>query len=245
MSQSKVSKIETGRLLPSVADIEALADALRVPAEVKASLVDQTTALQSELHTWRALHRPSFRRHQQEIRRAELDSTTIRLFQPNIIPGLLQTAEYARHAIAAYQLGPDEMTDAVASRVERQAILYDESKSFAFVITEGALRWRMGPTPVHLAALDRVANLSTLRNVALGIIPWTIHAPTLPTNMFLAFDDRMVTVETIHGELTLKEPGDIALYLTAFDTLASLARHDDEARAILAGIATDLRGLGN
>jgi hypothetical protein len=237
--------VEGAKLLPSVADVERWADATGAPTATKASLVDQATALHSESHPWRSLHRPSFRRHQQEIQRAEQEATTVRLFQPNIIPGLLQTAEYCRHVLTAYGFSPDDLKDAVASRVARQAALYDETKSFAFVVTEGALRWRLCPSAVHLAALDRVANLSTLANVRVGVIPWWTATPTLATNMFCAFDAGMVLVETLHGELTLKEEGDIARYLTAFDTLDALTQHDDEARAILAGIASDLRGLGD
>jgi hypothetical protein len=245
MPQSKLSKIETGQQVPTVADVEVLADALRAAPDVKTALIDQTTALHTEAHPWRALHRPSYRKRQDDIRRMEQKTTTFRLFQPNVIPGLLQTAEYARHVLTVGGFGTDNMADAVGSRLERQTVLYDQGKSFGFVITEAALRWRLAPVSVHLAAIDRVANLSTLANVAVGIIPLNAFTPASQTNMFCVLDDRVVLVETMTTELTLKERTDIDRYLAAFDALDALAHHDDEARTILARIASDLRGMGD
>jgi hypothetical protein len=128
--------------------------------------------------------------------------------------------------------------------VERQAALYDESKQFAFVITEGALRWRLCPVPAHLAQLDRVSSLSTLANVGIGVVPWSAYVPTRPANMFMVLDDEAVLVETMHGEDMLRERQQIDAYLTAFDALDSLAQHDDDGRVILNRIAADLRSLG-
>jgi transcriptional regulator with XRE-family HTH domain len=245
MSQSKVSKLETGQQTATVADVEALADALRVAATVKADLIDQASALHTEAHPWRARHYPTFRRRQGDLRRMEEQATTVRLFQPNVIPGLLQTAEYARHVLTVNGVAADDMADAIASRVERQVVLYDQGKAFAFLVTEGALRWRLCPTSVHLAAIDRVANLSTLGNVRVGVLPWSSLTPASQTNMFCVLDDRAVLVETMTTELTLKERTDIDRYLDQFERLDALARHDDEARSLLDRIASDLRGLGD
>ena len=244
MSQSKVSKIETARLVPSVDDVEALAAALYAGDDVKAALVDQVSALRTELHAWSVLHRPGFRRRQEELREAESSAAQMRLFQPNVVPGLLQTAEYARHVLTVGRFGAENVADAVASRVERQAALYDQSKRFDFLITEGALRWRLCPTGVLLAQLDRIASLSTLANVGVGIIPWSAHVPARQTNMFCILDDRMVLVETFTAELTLKDERDIALYVAAFSTLAQAASFEDAARAELGRIAEDVRRLG-
>jgi Domain of unknown function (DUF5753) len=237
--------VENARLLPSVADVERWADATGASADVKAALVDEAAALHTQSRTWRALHGPGFRRHQEELRRLERQATTMRLFQPNVVPGLLQTAEYARHVLQAGGYGSENLADAVAARVERQTVLYDETKSFRFVITEGALRWRLCPAPAHLAQLDRVSSLSTLANVSVGVIPWDAYVPNRPPNMFMVLNDAAVVVETMHGEDTLKERQQIEAYIAAFDALDSLAQHGDDARATLARIASDVRSLGD
>jgi transcriptional regulator with XRE-family HTH domain len=245
--QSWVAKVENGRLLPSVADVERWADATGARAEIKAELVDTVTALHTESQSWRALHRPSFRRHQRELQRMEQAAKVVRLFQPNVVPGLLQTAEYCRHVLQAsgFVDAVENLTDAVAARVERQATLYDESKTFRFVVTEGALRWRLCSVGCHLAQLDRIASLSTLANVRIGIVPWSAYVPNRPANMFMVLDDVAVLVETMHGEDTLKERQQIDAYIAAFDALDSLAQHDDDARATLARIADDVRSLSD
>jgi hypothetical protein len=236
--------VERGALLISVADVERWADATGASADVKASLIDQATALHTEAHTWRALHGPNFRRHQEELRRMERQATVIRTYQPSVIPGLLHTAGYARAVLEVNRYGTEDIADAVKARVERQAVLYDDGKSFAFVITEAALRWRLCPLAVHLAQLDHVRSLATLPNVSVGIVPWSAFAPVPPTNMFVVFDASLVLVESLHGEQLLREGQQIERYLDQFATLDALAQHDDEARLTLDRIASDLRASG-
>jgi transcriptional regulator with XRE-family HTH domain len=243
--QSWVAKVERGALLIAVADVERWADATRASTDVKASLIDQATALHTEAHSWRALHGPRFRRHQEELRRMEQQATTIRTYQPSVVPGLLQTAGYARAVLEVNRYGLEDIADAVKSRVERQEVLYDEAKSFRFVVTESALRWRLCPVPIHLAQLDRIASLATLPNVSVGIVPWSAMAPIPVTTMFVLFDDQLALVETMHTEQLLREREQVGAYLDQFERLEALARHDDEARTILDRIASDLRGLGN
>jgi transcriptional regulator with XRE-family HTH domain len=243
--QSWVAKVERGRLLPQVVDVERWADATRAPAAVKAALVEQVSALHTDARSWRVHHRPSFRRRQQELRRLEAEAATMRLFQPNVVPGLLQTAEYARHVLQAEHFRIGNLADAVAGRIERQTTLYDQSKRFHFIITEAALRWRLCPVNAHLAQLDRIASLSTLANLRIGIIPWSAELPPPPANMFLLLDERVAMVETMTTLLTLTEQEVIEDYARAFATLESLALYDEDARAVLARIADDLRRLGN
>jgi hypothetical protein len=175
----------------------------------------------------------------------EQQATTIRTYQPAVIPGLLQTAGYARAVLEANRFGLEDIADAVKSRVERQAILYDDGKSFRFVVTEAALRWRLCPVAVHLAQLDRIASLATLPNVSVGIIPWSAMVPVPVATMFVLFDDRLALVETMHSEQLLREGQQIGAYLDQFERLEALAQHDDEGRMILDRIAWDLRGLGS
>ena len=239
MSTSNLSKYENGHIVPPVAVVERLAESLRVGSEVRAALVDQATMAHSELHAYRAFIRPRFRRRQEEIRQMEQHATTIRLYQPNLVPGLLQTAEYTRHVMVG------RSDDELASRIERQSVLYDESKSFEFIITEGALRWRLCPVVGHLAQLDRIASLATLANVKLGVVPWSAEVGSAPRgNMFCLFDESFVLIETMTAELTLREGADIAFYLRAFATLSELAEYGDGASVVLDRIASDLRQLG-
>jgi transcriptional regulator with XRE-family HTH domain len=242
LTRSTLSKYETGKILPSVEMVERIADALRVDADQRRALIDQATAEHTEVHAWRALHTPSFRRRQDEIRAIEAAATDVRLFQPSLVPGLLQTPEYCRALLQLDRVRPvDDLADAVSSRMERQAALYDEAKSFDFVITEGALRWRIGSPSVHAVQLHHLAGLATLPNVKVGIVPLLAETGARQTNMFAIFDASAVVVETMTAELTLREEQLIGFYGRVYETLRASAVYGDDARAILDGIVTELR----
>ena len=71
---------------------------------------------------------------------------TVRNFQPGIIPGLLQTADYALRIMEIANIqGAVDLADAVNVRLARQEALYDQGRHFEFIMTESALRWRPGP----------------------------------------------------------------------------------------------------
>ena len=97
ISQSRISRIETGHLIPQVDEVNRIADALEVDASTREQLHDLARAGRSGMRSWRALHARGFAQHQTDIARMEQAAKQIRMFQPNIVPGLLQTAEYARH----------------------------------------------------------------------------------------------------------------------------------------------------
>jgi uncharacterized protein DUF5753 len=89
-----------------------------------------------------------------------------------LIPGLLQTPEYARYraleAVRLHGADPDGVEAVVAARMRRQEVLYDTTKPFTFVITEAALRYLLCPQSAMLAQLDRLATVSDFGNVSLG-----------------------------------------------------------------------------
>jgi transcriptional regulator with XRE-family HTH domain len=243
VSQSRISRIETGYLVPPDDEVDQLATELGASAQQHADLQESARAARAMLRSWRSLHARGFSQHQKEIARWERNATRQRLFQPNIIPGLLQTAEYARRAIELSTTAQD-VSAAVAARVARQAILYERSKSFEFLITEGALRWRIVPAAIHVAALHQVISLSTLENVTVGVIPWSARVAAHQSNMFVLFDDAFGLVEMITGELPIDDKQQIAEYGATFNALRQIAATGEDARAELRRIAAELGRLG-
>ena len=92
--------------------------------------------------------------------------------------------------------------------------------------------------------LHHLAGLAQLPNVSVGIIPMLAEVGARQTNMFAIFDISAVVIETMTAELTLREEQLIAFYARVFNTLSDHAVFDDDARAILDGIAAELRQLG-
>jgi len=172
----------------------------------------------------------------------EQAATQIRMFQPNLVPGLLQTAEYARHAIELATTSQD-IELGVARRMARQSIIYDRAKSFEFVITEGALRWRIVPTDVHVGQLNHLASLATLANVSIGVIPWHAQVAAHQSTMFCLFDDASAYVELLNGEVTTEDRNDVAQYAASFTALTQAAVTGDDAIAEVRRIASELTEL--
>jgi transcriptional regulator with XRE-family HTH domain len=241
---SKVSKLENAHQTPSDDDIRDWTRATNGQAEAEALLASLHT-LEVQHAEWRRILRAGMRPHQNEL--AELDQKTrlFRAFEATVIPGLLQTAEYARARFAegSRVLGlPNDIDEAVRGRIRRQEILYRLDKRFHFVLTEAALRMRLCPPEVMLGQLDRLVTFSALPNVRLGIIGFETRYATAPWHGFWLYDNDRVLVETYSAALNLAQPQEIALYRSVFDELAAVASYGRPARAIITRVTDDLVG---
>jgi transcriptional regulator with XRE-family HTH domain len=238
---SKVSKLENGRQTPTDDDILAWTRQTGCEGEAEALLATLHT-LELQHAEWQRQIRTGLRPHQQEI--AELDAKTrfFRAFESTFIPGLLQTAEYARarfaQSISVFKV-PNDINEAVQARVKRQEILYRPDKRFHFVLTEAALRYRLCAPEIMLGQLDRLVSLAALSNVRLGIIGFETAYVVAPAHGFWILDDR-VMVETFSAELNLAQPQEIELYAGIFEAFAGVASYGRAARAIITRVIDDL-----
>jgi transcriptional regulator with XRE-family HTH domain len=239
---SKVSKLENGRQTPTDDDIRGWTGATGSEAETEALLATLHT-LEVQHAEWQRILRTGLKPRQQELIEWDERTRLFRAFEATVIPGLLQTAEYARarfaEAIRRLKL-PNDIGEAVAARVRRQEILYRPDKRFHFVLTEAALRFRLCPPEVMLGQLDRLISFSQLPNVRLGIIGFATQYDTSPWHGFWIYDTERVLIETFSAALDLRQPQEIELYAGAFDELAAVASYGRSARAIINGAIDDL-----
>nr|WP_285224069.1 helix-turn-helix transcriptional regulator [Frankia sp. Mgl5] len=241
---SKVSKLENGRQTPTDDDIRGWTEATGSQAEAQALLATLHT-LEVQHAEWQRILRAGLKPRQQELIEWDARTRLFRAFEATVIPGLLQTAEYARarfaESIRRLKL-PNDINDAVAARVRRQEILYRPDKRFHFVLTEAALRFRLCPSEVMLGQLDRLISFSQLPNVRLGIIGFETQYATSPWHGFWIYDTERVLIETFSAALDLRQPPEIELYAGAFDQLAAVASYGRSARAIINRTISDLAG---
>lgn len=240
---SKVSKLENGRQTPSDDDIRAWTRATDSEAETEALLTSLHT-LEVQYAEWQRVLRTGMRHHQNEWAEWEQKTRLFRVFEVGVIPGLLQTAEYAKpllmEGIHAHKL-PNDIDEAVRARIRRQEILYRPDKRFHFVLTEAALRFRTCTAGVLLGQLDRLISLSALPNVRLGIIGFeTQFTATSPWHGFWLLDNERVLVETYSAELDLRQRPEIEVYVKAFEELAAVASYGRASRAIITRVVDDL-----
>lgn len=250
ISQTKVSRIERGEALVSTRELRAWLDAAEARDRYD-DFVGMIEAALNEADSWRDFMREkSLADMQEQVRDRETRARTIRIFQPTIVPGLLQTAEYARLVFAASEFSEgQDYTAAVHRRVARQELLYQRDHRFEFVITESALRWLPGPARAMEGQLDRILTISSLDNVTLGVIPLDTQTGPIPWHGFNLYDDvdgelPFVQVETIHAYLTITKPEDVAVYRKQFTSLQDAVLTGSTAAKTITRLADRLRGGG-
>lgn len=144
MSQSQISKFETGKKTPKLVDVERILRALDAPPELVAEVTALARIANTEWQYKRSSWRRGMEKRQAELAALESEATELRYFIPAMITGLLATPEYVR---AGLSRTPGDSSRTVARKLERQAVLYDISKTFTFILTEQAVRWAILPPP--------------------------------------------------------------------------------------------------
>jgi transcriptional regulator with XRE-family HTH domain len=248
LSQSKISRIESGSVPPTLSEVRAWADAVQMPDELRSVVLALTEAAHTSIQRWTSELRTR-RRTQRQIEQTERAARRIATFQPSVVPGLLQTAEYSRRIFEMLHEPPhdlDQLAAVVAARVERQQSLYDVGRQFDFLVTEAALRWRPGTTSLLAAQLDRVSTLSTLSNVEIGVLPLNATSDVPYTHAFTMYElpgdeiGELVDVEVIHGSLQLFDDEDIDAYRRRWSKLRRVAVYGHGARALLHHLIDEL-----
>lgn len=231
---SKISKIEYGKQTPSEEDIQVWCRLTSAERQIP-DLVATVRNIEEMYVEWRRMLSTGTRRRQNTSRRLESDTQLMRWYEPVLVPGLLQTAAYARevmrHVIDFYDVH-DDLDVGVEERMERQSVLYRGDHRFHFILAEQSLATMVGNADVMVGQLDRLLAIMSLPRVVLGIIPR--HATyEIPTNQFIMFDHRFVQVETISAELSISQPREVALYGKAFQRLSQHAVTGSAARALV------------
>jgi transcriptional regulator with XRE-family HTH domain len=237
MSQPKISKLETGRLLPSLDDVHVLLALYQAAPAARGELLEIAGRLHATVESNRTILRRGAAYRQSRLSELEHDAARLRYFSPVVLPGLLQTAEYMRR-VFALDLAGAELARTIAARQARQQILYDPARSFTFVITEAALRWGFCPGPVSTAQASHIASLATLANVEVGVIMLGAPVDDLPLHGYQILDDRLVRIELEHAVVTVTDPADIAIYLRLYTAMSRAAVFGEEACAVLTSVRT-------
>ncbi len=238
MSQTKLSNIETARATPGLVDVELILGALSAPQEIVAEVTALARLANTEWQSNRASWRRGLERRQGELAVLETEATELRYFLPAMVTGLLATPEYIR---ASLEHAPVDAAKTVAKKLERQAVLYDSTKRFTFLLTEQAIRWSIVPRLAIAVQIDRIVSLSRLPNVRIGVIPFGSPVSRGPLNTFTVYDRRLATVENLTGRIVFQDPRDIAEHLNIFELFERQGLFGDEARNMLSQWAEEYR----
>ncbi|GAA4535432.1 helix-turn-helix domain-containing protein [Amycolatopsis samaneae] len=239
MSQSKISRIETGKLLPTTIDVERLIWALRVSPDTANEITALARTATTEFRTKRRTRQWGIRNRQRELADLEQRAREIRHVLPVIPTGLLQTPAYLDHTGGGPtgSVPPEERAARTANRLARQQTLDDPDKHFTFVLTEAAVRHRLLDDRELAGQARHLAELDEMATVSIQVIPLRRRVRWLPLNVFVIYDDKLVTIETDAGLIVLRDPRDIQHHLELFTQFSASAFHGEDCRALLLGIA--------
>ncbi|MFJ4711534.1 Scr1 family TA system antitoxin-like transcriptional regulator [Streptomyces sp. NPDC088785] len=184
--------------------------------------------------------------HFAEAAEAEAVAIEIRQYESLLIPGLLQTPDYARAVFLAYQpTAPEEVIDElVATRMERAHLLDDPTKPLLWVVLdETALRRVVGDPAVMAKALTRVAALARRRRMIVQVLPFSAgaHASLDGSLKLMHFDDAppLSFVEAPSmGQLT-DDPAIVARHQLTYDLLRADALTPKQSLALIESVAED------
>lgn len=240
---SKVSRLENGKQMPTIQDLETWSAACHGAKESTRELLELLSEAQSVHLNWKRRMARGQAAVQTNYNQLVKESRLIRHFETVYVPGLLQITEYARRVLSEmvdlHGLDVKDVDAAVAARIQRQQFLYDTSKQFEFLIAEPVLRWLLCPRDIMYAQLDRLQMVFGMANVRFGIIPLGVQLATAPQNSFQIYDD-LAMAETFVGETAHDEKNSKA-YAAAMNRLWGEALTGHEARQLIIRIAEDLR----
>ncbi|MFE1914443.1 helix-turn-helix domain-containing protein [Streptomyces anandii] len=227
-SGSKVNRMETGsgRVQPS--DIDALCRFYDTGDELREFL--KSLARQAKTRGWWQVHGSGVPEWFSIYIGLEQDASTLRQYQSEVLPGLVQTEAYARelHTCGSY-MSPEDIDRAVRVRLERQSMLSGPGAPDCwFIVSEGAVRRVVGDREVMRAQLERVLEVVDAPSVTLQVLPF--DAGTCPTTgpfTMLGFPDPedpdIVYRDGITDAMYLEGEPHVREYTRAFDELRAAA----------------------
>ena len=233
---TRVSKIEHGVQAPSDQDIRDWCRACGVEEQVP-DLIATVRTVQSAYLEFRRQARSGMKRVLGAHTASLYERVGLfRIYEHNVIPGLLQTAAYCS-AMLSFWSGfldaPDDLDAAVAVRMERQRVLYQSGKRFVVILEEQSLRTWFGDAEVQAGQLGRLLEAMSIPTVSLGIIPMMTERGAVPSAGFWIFDDSLVALEIPTASIEVTRPQEIELYARMFEHLKATAVCGAEARALI------------
>ncbi|MFH8407590.1 helix-turn-helix domain-containing protein [Streptomyces sp. NPDC018019] len=233
--KSKTSRLENARTPPSDSDIRAWCAACGALDQMDDLLAAARTA-ESMYAEWRRLHRSGIRRHQEAAVPLYERTRLFRVYCSNVIPGLLQTHAYAAALLSAinrFQGTPDDACEAATARLARSRVIREGRHRFLLLVEEAVLRYQLTGPGTMTGQLDFLLEAMAFPAVALGVIPVSARRTMWPLETFMVFDQERVQVETLSAEINITAPGEISVYLRAFDQLQRMAVYGDAARRLV------------
>jgi transcriptional regulator with XRE-family HTH domain len=243
-SPSKVSRMETGHGPATPRDIRDLCDLYGVTDQAERDRL-RTLAREGKQTGWWQGYDLDFSTYVG----LEADAIGLQYYQSIIVPGLLQTADYARAMleVSIPKLSPERIDELLEVKLKRQRILSGERPlHLRAVLDEAALHRVVGGPAVMAGQLDRLVGLTSNLNVTIQVVPFGAGAhPAMDSTFnileFAGSVPRVVYVEGLVGWIYLDRPAEIDRYQQVFEHLCTLALSPKESIDLVAKIGSEYK----
>ncbi|KAB8164294.1 helix-turn-helix domain-containing protein [Streptomyces sp. 3MP-14] len=247
VSQSKISRLENGRRSISPRDVRDLCGVYEVE---DAKLVDSLMQMAKESRQqgwWHAFAElsPSY----SVYIGLETDASSLRVYEPQVVPGLLQTPAYAGAVIsgALPEVGQDEVASRVQVRLRRQQRIWEDRTPLRLwaVVDESALRRAVGGPATMAEQLRRLEECSRLPHVTLQVMPFSAGAHPGVNGQYTimefseAADTTVIYLEGGTNDLYLEKPHDVQHYSIMYEHLRAQAYSPEQTRRFVLQLAEE------
>ncbi|WP_026197670.1 helix-turn-helix domain-containing protein [Sciscionella marina] len=240
ISHTAVSHWESGRRAPSVEDLSGVLGVLGVTGEDREHLLK--LARDAADPNWLA---PGLDRHMGALMEYERTANLITNVEPLLVPGLLQTSDYARTIMRGAGATQGEAEQRVTLRVGRRDVLTRRKPvEFVAVIGEFALRNPPCDTEVMLDQLHELTKWQAMENVTIQVLPLAHHYSPALEGPFVLFEFErakpVVQIEHYRSATTLTDARDVTDYKAAVDILRDNAMSAEETSALIAALMNEM-----
>lgn len=247
--QSKVSRIETGRSGVRPADVARLLDAYEVhDPQLRALLQALADSAGGGGVDWADAYRGLLPPQYRDFISLESQACSARTLEISVVPGLLQTPDYARAVTRAAlgELPPDTVDSLVEVRIARQEVLRgDPPLVLNAVLDEAVVRRWVGGRAAMREQLRHLLEVAALPHVRLQVIPFHYGGYVGLTGPFIVFsfpaisDLDVVVIDHLTSSLYLERREDLTAYSAAFETVQALALSYENSLDLIARAARE------
>jgi transcriptional regulator with XRE-family HTH domain len=247
VSQSKISRLENGRRSISPRDVRDLCGVYEVQDKKLIDSLMQMARESRQQGWWHAFAElsPSY----SVYIGLETDASSLRVYEPQVVPGLLQTQPYAAAVIsgALPEITEDEAGSRVQVRMRRQQRIRDDRNPLRLwaVVDEAALRRVVGSPAVMAEQLRSLVESSELPHITLQVMPFTAGAHPGVNGQYAilefpeASDSTVIYLEGGTSDLYLEKPHDVQHYSVMYEHLRAQALSPKQTREFIAGLAEE------
>ncbi|MFE7764787.1 helix-turn-helix domain-containing protein [Streptomyces sp. NPDC057438] len=249
VSQSKISRLENGRRSISQRDVRDLCGVYEVEDQRVVDSLMQMAKDSRQQGWWHAFGDVPY----SVYIGLETDAASLRVYDPQVVPGLLQTRPYAEALIAGAlpETTPADIDKRVQVRLRRQERISAPESPLRLwtVLDESALRRVVGNRSLMREQLEHLVEQSQLPHVTVQVIPFDMGAhPGLNGQYAIlefpdASDSSVVYIEGVTSDLYLEKPADVQKYSVMYEHLRAQALNVDQSRQLIEKIAKEYAQL--